>query len=98
MLAKYIKNNKHLTNILIYLSIEDLELLRSVGVAEREYNFRCEKCGCSCDVISEEKLEKYIADEYPYYSEADIVVETKEEQVDITVSRVIEAINLFLKK
>ena len=59
MLDKYIENNKHLTNILIYLSIEDLELLRSVGVAEREYNFRCEKCGCSCDVISEEKLEKY---------------------------------------
>ncbi len=44
-----------------------------------------------------EKLEKYIADEYPYYSEADIVVETKEEQVDITVGRVIDAINDFLK-
>lgn len=41
------------------LSIEDLELLRSVGVAERKYNFRCEECGYSCDVISEEKLEKY---------------------------------------
>ena len=41
------------------LSIEDLELLRSVGVAERKYNFKCEECGCSCDVISEEKLEKY---------------------------------------
>lgn len=43
------------------------------------------------------KLEKYINDEYPYYSEADIIVETKEEQVDITVNRVIEAINNFLK-
>ena len=37
------------------------------------------------------KLEKY-----PYYSEADIIVETKEEQVDNTVLRVIEAINTFL--
>ena len=44
------------------------------------------------------KLEKYIHDEYPYYSEADIIVETKEEQVDNTVNRVIEAIDNFLAK
>ena len=44
------------------------------------------------------KLEKYIQEEYPYYSEADIIVETKEEQVDITVNRVIDAINSFLQK
>ncbi len=44
------------------------------------------------------KLEKYISEEYPYYSEADIVVETKEEQVDNTVQRVIEAIKQFLSK
>ena len=43
------------------------------------------------------KLEKYISEEYPYYSEADIIVETKEEQVDNTVQRVIDAINKFLK-
>ncbi len=44
------------------------------------------------------KLEKYINEEYPYYSEADIVVETKEEQVDNTVARVVDAINDFLAK
>lgn len=44
------------------------------------------------------KLEKYIQDEYPFYSEADIIVETKEEQVDLTVNRVIEAIKDFLTK
>jgi shikimate kinase len=38
------------------------------------------------------KLESYIKEEYPYYSEADIVVETKEEQVDNTVNRVIAAL------
>lgn len=42
------------------------------------------------------KLEKYIGEEYPYYSEADIVVETREEQVDNTVTRVIDAIENFL--
>ena len=42
------------------------------------------------------KLEKYISDEYPYYSEAEIIVETREEQVDLTVNRVIEAVNKFL--
>ncbi len=41
------------------------------------------------------KLEKYIQEEYPYYSEADIVVETREEMVDRTVERVIEAIRDF---
>lgn len=44
------------------------------------------------------KLEKYIQEEYPYYSEADIVVETKEEVVDSTVERVIEAIKNFSGK
>lgn len=44
------------------------------------------------------KLEKYISEEYPYYSEADIIVETKEEQVDNTVNRVIAAIDSFLNQ
>ena len=42
-----------------------------------------------------EKLQEYIAEEYPYYSEADIVVETKDEKVDNTVRRVISAINRY---
>lgn len=50
------------------------------------------------DDLLKNKLEKYINDEYPYYSEADITVETKEEQVDITVNRVIEAIDNFLSE
>lgn len=44
------------------------------------------------------KLEIYISEEYPYYSEADIIVETREELVDNTVNRVVEAINSFLGK
>ena len=44
------------------------------------------------------KLERYINDEYPYYQEADIVVETREEQVDNTVFRVVDAINNFIKE
>ena len=42
------------------------------------------------------KIEKYISEEYPYYSQADIIVETKEEQIDNTVNRVIKAINRFM--
>lgn len=41
------------------LSIDDLELLKSIGIVEKKYNFRCESCGSSCDVISENDLEKY---------------------------------------
>ena len=33
------------------------------------------------DNLLKNKLEKYINEEYPFYSEADIVVETKEEMV-----------------
>lgn len=41
------------------------------------------------------KLEEYIEEEYPYYSEADIVVETKDERVENTVRHVVAAINHF---
>lgn len=43
------------------------------------------------------KLEEYIAEEYPYYSEADIVVETKEEKVENTVRHVLAAINRYYR-
>ena len=51
-----------------------------------------------CDSHLKNKLEAYIKEEYPYYSEADIIVETKDEAVDNTVNRVIEAINDFTNK
>ena len=41
------------------------------------------------------KLEQYIAEEY-YYSEADIVVETKDEAVEATVIKVCKALDNFL--
>ncbi|MFV0625925.1 MAG: shikimate kinase [Alphaproteobacteria bacterium] len=50
------------------------------------------------DNLLKNKLEKYINEEYPYYSEADIVVETKEEMVDNTVNRVIDSIFEFINK
>lgn len=49
-----------------------------------------------CDDHLKSKLESYIKEEYPYYSEADIVVETKEEQVDNTVNRVIDSLKTHL--
>ena len=42
-----------------------------------------------------EKLQEYIAEEYPYYSEADIVVETRDEKVENTVRHVVSAINRY---
>lgn len=44
------------------------------------------------------KLQEYITEEYPYYSEADIVVETRDERVENTVRHVIAAINKFYKR
>ena len=55
---RYIK--KHNIEYLTYpLSIEDLELLNSIGIVEKKYNFRCKNCDASCGVISESDLEKY---------------------------------------
>lgn len=42
------------------------------------------------------KLQSYIDEEYPYYSQADIMVETRNEAVENTVSRVLNAIELYL--
>lgn len=50
------------------------------------------------DASLKDKIENYVKEEYPYYSEADIIVETKEEQVSDTVSRVLTAIDSFLKQ
>ncbi len=44
------------------------------------------------------KLQTYIDEEYPYYNEADIIVETKNEAVENTVERVFNAILHFYGK
>jgi len=41
------------------------------------------------------KLQNYIDAEYPYYSQADIMVETKDEAVENTVNRVLKAIKQY---
>ncbi len=48
--------------------------------------------------VLKEKLENYIKEEYPYYQEADLIVETKDERVENTVNRVLRALNDFYKK
>lgn len=50
------------------------------------------------DAELREKIENYVSEEYPYYSEADIVVETKEERVSDTVNRVLMSLESFLKQ
>jgi shikimate kinase len=50
------------------------------------------------DATVKNKLQEYIKEEYPYYSQADIVVETKEERVENTVRRVVSAINGFYRR
>lgn len=42
------------------------------------------------------RIESYIKEESPYYQKADIVVESKDEQVTDTVNRVVEALNSFI--
>lgn len=44
------------------------------------------------------KLQEYITEEYPYYSEADIVVETRDEKIENTVKRVASAVYHFFQQ
>lgn len=71
----------------------DLEVLYNRTSGRKHRPFLTES-----DNLLKDKLEKYIEEEYPYYSEADIIVETREEQVENTVGRVIKAIYQFLEK
>lgn len=41
------------------LSINDLELLTSIGVAEKEYEFKCKCCGDGKTYLTEKELENY---------------------------------------
>ena len=50
---------------------------------------------CS-DSLIKTKLQNYIDAEYPYYSEADIVVETKNETVECTVRHVLKALETYI--
>ena len=50
------------------------------------------------DASLKDKLENYINEEYPYYSEADVIVETKNEPVAETVSRVVSALASFCQQ
>ena len=71
----------------------DLELLYTRTAGRRRRPFLMGE-----DPLLKEKLETYIKEEYPFYSEADIVVETHDERVENTVSRVLEAIENYVNK
>lgn len=58
--SNYININENNLKKLSYpLSNSDLEMLKSIGIVEKNYRFRCKNCGSICDMISESDLEKY---------------------------------------
>jgi len=69
----------------------DLDVLynRTTGRKRRPFL----QCG---DSKIKSRLQSYIDEEYPYYSEADIIVETKNEAVENTVNRVLNAIETYI--
>jgi shikimate kinase len=69
----------------------DLDVLysRTVGRKRRPF-LQC------TDSKIKSKLQTYIDEEYPYYNEANIIVETKNESVDNTVEKVFNAINNYV--
>lgn len=52
-------NENNLKKLSYPLSNSDLEMLKSIGIVEKNYRFRCKNCGSICDMISESDLEKY---------------------------------------
>ena len=41
------------------MSVEDLEQLVSIGIAERNYGFYCNECGSRCEMLPEKVMEKH---------------------------------------
>jgi shikimate kinase len=71
----------------------DIEVLynRTAGRTRRPF------LQCSDSKIKN-KLQSYIDNEYPYYNQADIIVETKNEAVENTVKRVLKAIQNYQRE
>lgn len=59
MNTRYYMSWDNLDRLEYKLSIQDLELLKSIGIIEKKYSFRCKDCGDPCITISEGDLEKY---------------------------------------
>lgn len=68
----------------------DLDVLYSRTAGRKRRPFL--QCG---DSKIKSKLQSYIDEEYPYYEEADIIVETRNEAVENTVKRVLDAIKKY---
>ena len=59
MNARYYMSWDNLDRLEYKLSIQDLELLKSIGIVEKKYSFRCKDCGDPGITISESDLEKH---------------------------------------
>nr|WP_024835489.1 hypothetical protein [Clostridium sp. 12(A)] len=59
MNTRFYMNEDNLDKLEYKLSIQDLELLKSIGIVEKKYSFKCKVCGDPCITISESDLEKY---------------------------------------
>ena len=59
MNTRYYMSEDNLDRLEYKLSIQDLELLKSIGVVGKKYSFKCKDCGDPCITISESDLEKY---------------------------------------
>ena len=59
MNTRYYMSWDNLDRLEYKLSIQDLELLKSIGIVEKKYSFRCKDCGDPGITISESDLEKY---------------------------------------
>jgi len=58
--VRYYMTEKNISRLLEYpMSIDDLELLTTIGVAEKMYNFKCPNCDDPCKVISQKDLESH---------------------------------------
>lgn len=57
--SRYYLSEDNIGRLEIKMSIQDLERLRSIGVVEKKFSFKCKDCGDPCVTISENDIEKY---------------------------------------
>lgn len=90
---RYYINERNCDRCFYVKSIQDMELLHSVGIAEKKYSFRCECCGCSCLTISEQEMKDY--KRIWFLEDKGNLTEEEDEELASLYEKGILAINLY---
>lgn len=57
--VRYYMTEDNINRLEYRMTIEDLERLTMIGIAEKSYRFKCPECNCICKIVSQKDLDKH---------------------------------------